>query len=847
MAFGRLMTKAASLATAGSPPADPRAIVRATGGSVYSGAYLPATTYGDIDRIVRDQYEKIIWLWRAIDAIASASSKLNVVQRKYSQQNASANKVDPILENLPLWNVLNRRANTYESARRFRYRVSALALLSPMGVFIEIVRANSGEIKELHIIPPGQVEIEKGQTESQFDRNGNVVQRQQEFVAGYWVTGSDFNREFLTPDRVLWIKLKPHPTDPYRQTTPLMAAGLAADTDYLARLFNRNFLLKDGRPSTIISVSEDNIDQEELDELKAYFRGGPATAGETRLIGGGQITSIDMSTTPRDSQYLEAITGSKQDLLESHGVPESALGWAADRTFDNADAELFQFWDITMKDHNSGLQQGWDELQDDSQQQNAYMDYDYSAIPILRRTELQEAERALTEWQAGGITLDEYRIATGKKPFNVAASRVAWVAAGEIAIGASEADMKAAAALTPTMAPAPQALADTLPGASINGSFAGGGPRAALPAGPGAPNSNPGTIDLSAFAAASGKPSDLVQKRLEQLVQVDVSAEDVKAAQWDLDTKALIDETHALKVKADNEFGGLISAWSATQFDSVSERLDHQQARKGTRHWTYAEQPTELKALKTSYVVQQTRSSEALATRIQEHGKKFAATQAQAIARDLNNTGIVDRVAMKRGIDPHKVPVRTLLGNNYRQVLDTAVVAPVVATIQTAGRKRAEKIKQALDTMDNNGSSIADMRAMLKKMEQQNVTWSESVARYASQAIVEGAANAVYNSTNGEVTKQWRIHEPHDGKTRATHLQADGQKADRFGNFTVGEATLRYPGDPLGDVSETAGCRCTTSYMPVGFALPTSNPRNAVRSRASARRAPMPRRRKMPA
>jgi hypothetical protein len=47
-----------------------------------------------------------------------------------------------------------------------------------------------------------------------------------------------------------------------------------------------------------------------------------------------------------------------------------------------------------------------------------------------------------------------------------------------------------------------------------------------------------------------------------------------------------------------------------------------------------------------------------------------------------------------------------------------------------------------------------------------------------------------------------------DGRTRPTHMEADGQRRKPGEAFIVGGARLRFPGDPAGPARETIQCRC---------------------------------------
>lgn len=56
--------------------------------------------------------------------------------------------------------------------------------------------------------------------------------------------------------------------------------------------------------------------------------------------------------------------------------------------------------------------------------------------------------------------------------------------------------------------------------------------------------------------------------------------------------------------------------------------------------------------------------------------------------------------------------------------------------------------------------------------------------------------------------KEWSA--VHDGRTRMSHLLADGQRRKVDEPFDVGGAKLAYPGDPRGPADEVINCRCVS-------------------------------------
>lgn len=63
-----------------------------------------------------------------------------------------------------------------------------------------------------------------------------------------------------------------------------------------------------------------------------------------------------------------------------------------------------------------------------------------------------------------------------------------------------------------------------------------------------------------------------------------------------------------------------------------------------------------------------------------------------------------------------------------------------------------------------------------------------------------------YSIRNAGSYKKWVAH--HDGRTRPTHLEADGQTVRVDQDFIVGGYAMGYPGDPRAPAKETANCRC---------------------------------------
>ena len=90
----------------------------------------------------------------------------------------------------------------------------------------------------------------------------------------------------------------------------------------------------------------------------------------------------------------------------------------------------------------------------------------------------------------------------------------------------------------------------------------------------------------------------------------------------------------------------------------------------------------------------------------------------------------------------------------------------------------------------------------------------EQILRVTEWAALAAVNDSTYEASRSLGTPQMRWTSMKDDRVRPTHDHADGQVKRLGQTFAVGEAELRYPGDPLGPIEETINCRCLA--VPVG-------------------------------
>lgn len=422
----------------------------------------------DIERAYKEGMQKVTWVSRCIDAIAGNQARLPIILRKNNSPDGQIVSKGKSGKST-LLDLLNTKSNIGENSYIFRYRMSSQILLGTRGAFIEKVRGRDGGIIGLNLLPP---------------QHTSPIPDPKTFVSGYEVLMPNGDKIIMRPQDVCWIR-RPHPIDPYLSLTPMESAGIAIEIENLAKLYNRNFLLNDGRPGGLL-VLRGEIDDDDKEELRSRFRGNIGRVGSTTVVSADDgVDFVDTSSSPRDAAYIQMRQITKEEILASFGVPESVIGNASGRTFSNASEEIRVFWNETMGPHLEILARALDELDDDH-----YVDFDTSSVPVLIMAK-QEVERySLEEFRSGMISLNEYRTVTGREKVESELADSLLMNPNLTPIGNTE----------KPMAPPQQGM--PMPGAPPGMPGMPGMPPEAAGMPPGAPGMPPGAPDANTMSGA---------------------------------------------------------------------------------------------------------------------------------------------------------------------------------------------------------------------------------------------------------------------------------------------------------------------------------------------------------
>lgn len=689
----------------------------------------------DIERAYREGHQKITWVFRCIDAIAGNQARLPMMLRKDNDQRG-----ERIRTRRPILELLNSKSNIGENSFIFRYRLSAQLMMSSRGVFIEKVKGRDGRLIGLQLLPPQYTA---------------PIPDAKNFVSGYEVDMRNGTKVTIKPEDVCWIR-RPHPLDPYLSITPMEAAGIAIELENLSKLYNRNYMLNDGRPGGLLVVRGD-IEEDDREELKNRFRGNIGRAGGTSVIASQDgVDYVDTSSSPRDAAYTEMRRIQKEEILAAFGVPESVIGNAAGRTFSNASEELRVFWMETMVPHLHTLARALDELDD-----KYYVDFDTSDIPILIIAKQERERYYMDEFQQGLISLNEYREATGKKKVESELADSLLSNPNLTPIANTEKPFKTEEQQPVDMVGVDQgAPAGAQPGLPpMEG--AAEMPQPAPPAPIPAPE-------------AAGAPAPVETGALEPQQQLS----EWESLQNEINRKFV----EGVETKADAD----TDRWTEI-LDRTLERLFERQQRVVTEK---AFGKKALKALESGTLT----AEMFFDTKVWD---KQLQDDVKPVIMAICNEGkeyVASRTNMPAETDEEELERLAQEQIARMQQANQATLQEITSAVLVALASGDEEDKSAL-------LRIALAAIFINLLRKRRRAMAEHEAQSAFNAGVY-----VSGKTAGGLTKTWLTRK--DPKVRAAHAFLEGKTVDFGEGFAVSGSMLRFPGDPLAPPSLTYNCRC---------------------------------------
>lgn len=797
------------------------------GSGAYTSLTVAGSTYGMDDRaagwdmatVIIDGYERAVWVYRAIEFISGHASRLPF--RAGLERGTDS---EQILEDHPLYRVLNKQANPLETGRALRKRLSAQVYLSKRGAFVEVTKSRMGTITRLDLLPPDRVRPVPSD-------NGDYLSHFE------YLTRMGEVRE-IDPERIRWVR-EPHPTDPFSGTTPLEPAGISIELDQLSRVYNTNFIKRDARPSGIVAVDESTLDDQEMNRIERRFAPGAQNAGNLTVVatGPGGIKYIDTTTRPRDMAYGEASQNARTEILAAFGLDESVLGTVAGRTFDNAEQALYNAWTEVIVPHLETIASAFD--QDLDEEWDPFIDT--STVEVLELPRRKRREEARQEFTQGLRSANEYRPLANLDPVDSAYARALWLSPSKAPVPANPED---AAELG---VGGGQGQAPGQPGPEGPGGPAGPGTP---PAGGGPAHDavaeargqdGPGGAAHAAVAEARGENSEGGQPGAAAQAVAEASAEGEggqpgpaaaavdearmqrKGLDDDVETKAVAPSSQQVVYEPDDTEGARGEAAAAAALDAllarqagvVTARLESPKIRKGTRFWTPdsaadtrggAEPIDARKVVDEDRWVQET--VDTLAPLVEQNGTEAAA----ALLGAFTAAGVVaGTVGAAQGAD-----ATASAAAKAAKITGTAVLA----AIGEAMRHWMREVQHQIEVHQLVAGSVDDLVAAVRQQYADGArSFTDNVASMVGHATANGARDAAASlltpmpqpgkPTVG-IVREWVSQR--DDRVRPEHQAVDGTVEPVGTPFIVGDFPMRWPCDPLAPLHLTINCRCRLHY-----------------------------------
>ncbi|MBU2548373.1 MAG: phage portal protein [Proteobacteria bacterium] len=233
--------------------------------------------------------------------------------------------------NHPLYDVLHRRPNAYQTSYEFRELIQG-ALLLWGNAYAEILRDGQGRVKEVRPLITDRMKVAVD--------NGRVV---------YAYTKPDGQQVQVSSQRVLHLRDMSFTSGVMgtsRVNQCCDCIGLARATEeYGSRFFSNN-----ARPGGILTT-EKHLTPESKARLKEQWESAHASLSNAHRVAvledGLQWTQIGM--TSQDAQFLETRRFQIKDIARIFGVPLHMLGDNEHNTYNNAEHQSMEFVAFTVR------------------------------------------------------------------------------------------------------------------------------------------------------------------------------------------------------------------------------------------------------------------------------------------------------------------------------------------------------------------------------------------------------------------------------------------------------------------------------------------------------------------
>lgn len=251
--------------------------------------------------------------------------------------------------------------------------------------------------RELNALPPEEMVIQRGD--------------ERQPVTGYeW--GGD---TYFKPWQICHLKYY-NPNDYFYGLSPVTAAAHAIDQNNAAANWNYALFKNSGRPSGILTLQEEVIDETSFDEIVKKLRKqytGEANAGQVMVLT-GDMKWTQTSFNPSEMDFSSLIVQNTRKIASCFGVPPQLIGEETSKTYSNYSEARQAFYKETILPLMDWLLADLDHWL--SPLFGSYkLKYDKSAIEAIQEDTNSRYDRILRAVSGGVLTPLEGRVVLGYK------------------------------------------------------------------------------------------------------------------------------------------------------------------------------------------------------------------------------------------------------------------------------------------------------------------------------------------------------------------------------------------------------------------------------------------------
>ena len=256
---------------------------------------------------VTDPYEKSVWVFASINAIAQ-----NISRVPFYLYTEKTKDIKTIIDSGPLYDLFTN-PNPFTITNTLFFSTVLFMELYGEAFWIFEGRDNITEIpKEIWVVNPG--------------RFSPVIEKDSTF-RGYWKYETEFKTVIFAPHEILHLKYY-NPYDDIRGLSPIEASRSGVEQDYFANKYNKQFF-KDGISLSGIIKAPDFLTDEQYNRLKNQFserHAGYGNAHKVGIIEGGADFVATKAMSQRDMEFSVLKNVIRGEILAAFKTNEVVLG-----------------------------------------------------------------------------------------------------------------------------------------------------------------------------------------------------------------------------------------------------------------------------------------------------------------------------------------------------------------------------------------------------------------------------------------------------------------------------------------------------------------------------------------